>query len=84
MTDNFEKWIMNWFVENSDVDEAEIKSNLNENYFEKKWIDSFKFMSFITDIEEEFDIMFSNDEFQNRGFASITGLAEILNKKQNE
>ena len=44
-------------------------------------IDSFKFISFITEIENFFKIKFSNDEFQNRDFASIEGLSKILSEK---
>ena len=80
---NYEEWIINWFIENTDVNSTKIKNNLNENYLGKGWIDSFKFISFITEIEDYFKLKFSNDEFQNRKFATIHGLVEILRNKTN-
>lgn len=76
-------WIIDWFVKNTDFDKEEIEKNLNESYFEHQWIDSFSFINFISDIEENFSISFSNDEFQNREFATISGLTSIIKGKLN-
>ncbi|MEW6044789.1 MAG: hypothetical protein AB1608_11055 [Thermoproteota archaeon] len=81
---NLESWIIKWFSENATLEENEIISNLEENYLIKGWIDSLKFISFISDIENEFKISFSNDEFQNRKFATIKGLTKIIEEKINE
>jgi acyl carrier protein len=81
---NLESWLVKWFSENTALVENEIINNLDENYLIKGWIDSLKFISFITDIENEFKISFSNDEFQNRRFATISGLAKIIEGKINE
>jgi len=75
------EWIMSWFEKNADLSREEIEKNLSSNYLSKGWIDSFKFISFISDIEKKFEISFSNDEFQNRMFATIDGLTEIIAKK---
>lgn len=82
MSDDIKNWIAEWFKENTDLKEGEIGEK--ENYFEKGWIDSFKFISFITNIEEKFDIRFSNDEFQDRSFSTIEGIVEIIQRKINE
>jgi acyl carrier protein len=77
-------WITDWFIDNSNIKEEEIKKNLSLNYFENGWIDSFKFIKFIADIEEYFGITFSNDEFQDRDFATAAGLAKIIKLRINE
>lgn len=77
-------WIVKWFSDNTNLTENEIIANLDENYLTKCWIDSLKFISFISDIENEFKIIFSNDEFQNRKFATINGLVQIIEEKLNE
>ena len=79
-----EKWIIKWFEDNTDADKNEIIKNLDENYFLKGWIDSLKFISFISDIEKEFKINFSNKEFQNRKFATVNGISKIVEEKLNE
>lgn len=76
-------WLINWFEKNSTIAIKDIKKHLDENYLEKGWIDSFKFITFITDIENNFKIRFSNNEFQNRKFATINGLSKIINVKKN-
>jgi len=81
---NTKDWIINWFEENTDLNKEEIEKNISENYFAKGWIDSLKFISFITDIEGNFNIRFSNEEFQNRSFSTIEGMSKIIQGKVNE
>ncbi len=80
---NIEQWVINWFAENADVEKDELINNIESNYFHEGWIDSFKFMSLIEDIEDKFDIAFDNEEFQNRNFAVLKGLIEIISSKLN-
>lgn len=77
-------WLINWFTKHTDFDGDEIEKSSKENYFECGWVDSFKFISFISEIEEHFGIYFSNDEFQNREFSTIEGLTVIIREKLDE
>ena len=77
-------WIINWFEENTNLTKDEIEKNVSKNYFELGWLDSFKFITFINDIEKKFDINFSNEEFQNRDFSIVEGLIKIIQGKLNE
>ena len=79
-----ENWIINWFEEKANIEKNEILKNIKENYLELGWIDSLKFISFITDIEEFFNIRFSNDIFQNRDFSTVKGISKIINGYSNE
>ncbi len=81
--ENIREWLVDWFVENSDFTKDIIESMLDENYFNQQWIDSFSFINFISDMEEKFCVSFSNDEFQNRDFATINGLYKIIRGKIN-
>ncbi|HIH22905.1 TPA: acyl carrier protein [Candidatus Micrarchaeota archaeon] len=78
------QWLISWFEKNTDMKKDEIENGVSISYFEKGWIDSLKFISFVSDIEDEFGIRFSNEEFQNREFSTINGLAEIIQKKTGE
>lgn len=84
MTDAILEWIAEWFEENTTISRQDVIVQKNINYFEKGWMDSFKFILFIAEIEEKFQISFSNDEFQNREFATIAGLSSIIQGKMNE
>ena len=79
-----DKWLIDWFEKNTVADKEELFHSKECNYFEKGWMDSFKFVSFIMDIENHFNVRFSNDEFQNRDFSSIEGLSEIIRKHKEK
>ena len=76
--EEIKNWIIDWFEKNSTATKTDIENNQEENYYNTGWIDSFAFINFISDIEEKLKISFSNDEFQNRDFETIKGLAKII------
>ena len=76
-------WVIEWFAKNTGLKEEGIQGKAQENYFEKGWIDSFKFISLISEIEETFSISFSNDEFQATSFATIEGLVRTIKEKMD-
>ena len=78
-----ENWVINWFEKKAGIEKNEILKNIEENYLELGWIDSLKFISFITDIEETFKIRFSNDVFQDRDFSTVKGLSKIISRYSN-
>lgn len=80
---NIKNWLSDWFVQNTNIQKSEIEKNTCQDYFIKGWIDSLKFILLISDMEEHFQINFSNDEFQNREFSTIDGLAKIIEDKIN-
>tara|TARA_B100000508_G_scaffold38790_1_gene30407 strand:- start:65 stop:307 length:243 start_codon:yes stop_codon:yes gene_type:complete len=77
-----ENWLFDWFEKNTPAKKHEISKKLSENYFKNGWLDSLKFIELINDVEQKFEILFSNDEFQNRKFATINGLREIITGKK--
>ncbi len=76
-------WLEEWFSNNSSKSVEEIKEKEDENYFAEGFVDSFGFISLLSDIEEKFGTTFSNDDFLDRSFATINGLASMINKKKN-
>jgi acyl carrier protein len=71
-------WLMRWFEANTTATRQELNNSHDANYFEKRWMDSLKFVVFIMDVEARFNISFSNEEFQNRDFSTIDGLKKII------
>ncbi|MBR3468898.1 MAG: hypothetical protein IKH28_04305 [Lachnospiraceae bacterium] len=82
--DNIMDWLIEWFAENSGQDEDLVRDCVDDNYFEKGFIDSFAFISLLGDIEDEFGIEFSNDQFEDRSFSTISGLASIIEEIAGE
>ncbi len=53
---------------------------LDQNIFESGWIDSFSTILLVEDLELEFGIQFAEEHFQDRRFATIRGIAEIVSE----
>jgi acyl carrier protein len=76
-----QNWITDWFAENTLIERDVLLSGLKSNYFENGWIDSMKFISFLTDLEQQFRIEFSGGDFEDRNFSTISGLTKIIEAK---
>jgi acyl carrier protein len=76
MKDN-QQWIIEWFARQ----EPQIKLELNENYFSSGAIDSIGVIELIEAMEQTFSVRFSQDDFQDERFVTISGLSEMINEK---
>ncbi len=72
------EWGIEWFTANSTASRKEIEENTACNYFQKRYMDSFGFIWFINALEEKFGVIFDNEQFEDREFATIDGLVKIL------
>jgi acyl carrier protein len=70
-----ESWLQEWFASRG------ARPASDANYFEAGAIDSFGLVELIPAIEKAFPIKFHQRDFQDRRFASISGLAEIVNER---
>ena len=77
----YDEWLVKWFVENGRCTEEEIKNHMEENYFLQGYIDSFKFIILLDDINSEFGVTFENDRFQDRSFSTVKGLADAISEE---
>lgn len=75
--DELKKWIVTWFSAQTGRAPAEIQAHADENYFELGYLDSFGFIELVETLEETQQIVFRNDSFEDRSFATINGLANI-------
>jgi acyl carrier protein len=55
----------------------------SSSYFELGLIDSFGVIELIDELEEEFSVRFTEAHFQDRRFATVDGLVEIILEIQN-
>jgi D-alanine--poly(phosphoribitol) ligase subunit 2 len=70
-----EKWLQNWFAARG----ATVARD--QNYFDSNAIDSFGVIEMIEEIEDHFKLKFRQHDFQDRRFATVAGLAEIINER---
>ena len=71
---NYCNWLKIWFSKKNKISEPDVQSN----YFNAGLIDSLDIIDLITSVETEFAITFESSHFQDRRFATIKGLAEII------
>lgn len=72
------QWLVEWLAGTTGKTLKEIDSTSDQSYFELNYIDSFEFISFVSDMEEHFDLQFNNEQFEDRDFMTINGLAHII------
>lgn len=53
------------------------------NYIESGYIDSLGFVQFVALIEEEFDIVFSDEELDSPDMKVVGKLVELIDRKRN-
>ena len=75
---NVKTWMIEWFVENGNIDREEVENKYDCNYIGSGMIDSFGFIKLVADIEEELGITLADDDFANDGIFVISGLVQII------
>lgn len=76
------EWVIDWFSKNTDTKKEDILNHLEDNFFSLEYIDSFGFIMLMGAVEDEFDISFDNDRFQDRTFSTIKGFATAIEEEK--
>lgn len=76
------EWLIEWFCNHSSLSAAELEAASKEDYLKKGIIDSFSFVMLISDIDDEFDIAFTNEDFLDPRFPIIDGLTEMIQERK--
>lgn len=74
---DYHAWIKDWFGRHA----PQVTLSPEDNFFTVGAIDSFGVIELIEDMERNFLVQFSQDDFQDQRFSSISGLAEMLKGK---
>lgn len=76
------EWLIDWFSKHSSLSVAELEAASANDYLKQGIIDSFSFVMLISDIDDEYDIAFSNDDFLDPRFPTIDGLATMISERK--
>ena len=79
-----EKFLFMWLEARANISFQTESDLLKIDLFESGIIDSFSVIELIADVEKEFEIRFSELQFQDRRFRSISGIGEIIRESANE
>lgn len=74
------EWIIEWFCDNTTMTKNEILKMESDNYVEKGVIDSFQFLGLIADIENFYEISFTEEDLMDENIFTMKGLAEIISR----
>ena len=70
-------WLEQWIITRSKIRSYSVVDNIYDN----DGIDSFSIIELIVDIEKNFSINLSEEDFKNEKFQMINGLSEIVLEK---
>jgi len=77
-----QQWLSDWFVARGKIRKPALESGQdtlwNTDYFEAGWLTSMEVVEFVTEIEQEFGMQFSDRDLQDSRFVTIAGLTELI------
>ncbi|HZW93794.1 MAG TPA: acyl carrier protein [Candidatus Eremiobacteraceae bacterium] len=76
------KWLIDWLVTRGKIGKHALEKQpdtLREtDYFEEGWLSSMEVVEFVTEIEQEFAMQFSDRDLQDPRFVTIEGITELI------
>jgi acyl carrier protein len=71
-------WLKNWFLSKAKITNLQAESLTDIDYFAAGWLSSMEVVEFITGIEQQFGIQFTEEDMQDPRFATIAGLTDLI------
>ncbi len=82
--DEIQSWLEEWFIGKAKIDRTAFGKNEKEpfdiDYFEAGWLTSMEVVEFVTEIERQFSMQFSDRDLQDSRFVTIAGLAALISE----
>ena len=77
-------WLENWFVRRAKIGNQASQSLFEIDYFEAGWLTSMEVVEFITEIEREFEMQFSDEDMQDPRFVTMAGITELILQRSTQ
>ena len=77
-------WLTNWFVARAKIRWSAPENLLDIDYFDAGWLTSMEVVEFVTEIEQQFGMQFSERDLQDQRFVTIAGLTELILQRSTE
>jgi acyl carrier protein len=71
------EWLCDWFASRRKF-KGDAATLLNINYFDAGLLTSLEVIEFVSQIEDRFGMQFSEQDFQDPRFVTVSGLAELI------
>jgi acyl carrier protein len=72
------QWLLNWFSNRRKTGGGAGNELLDVNFLEAGLLTSLEVVEFVTEIEGEFGVQFSEADFQDQRFLTISGLSDLI------
>jgi acyl carrier protein len=84
-----QEWLTDWFVSRAKIGKEATGNQARESllavdYFEAGWLTSMEVVEFVTEIEQRFNMQFSDRDLQDPRFVTIAGVAELILERTAE
>lgn len=77
MREEIQNWLKAWFANRGKIRARENQS-LDVDYFAAGWLTSMEVVEFVTEIEDQFVMQFSDRDLQDARFVTISGLTDLI------
>ncbi len=84
MKETIQEWLKHWFVGRGKIGPQASETILNKDYFEAGWLTSMEVVEFVTEIEQQFGMQFSDRDLQDSRFVTIAGLTDLILERSTE
>jgi acyl carrier protein len=82
MNDDTRAWVLGWFRRRAVGKDLQWEVDAGTNYYEAGWIDSFAAVELLEELEQAFRIKLSDDDMADAGFATMSGLVAIIDRRR--
>ena len=85
-----EEWLVQWFAARAKIGKSTeapdaVRDTLRDtDYFAAGWLTSMEVVEFVTDIEQQFSMQFSDRDLQDPRFVTIAGLTQLILQYSNQ
>ena len=84
MKEQTRDWLTNWFVARGKLGKSAPAAPHDTDYLEAGWLTSMEVVEFVTEIEQQFRMQFSERDLQDPRFVTIAGLTELILQRSTE
>jgi len=84
LKEQVQAWLRDWFVSRAKIGQPTSQPLLDIDYFEAGWLTSMEVVEFVTEIERQFGMQFSDRDLQDPRFVTLAGLTELILQRSTQ
>jgi len=77
LEEKIKNFIVDFFLKHGKFQEMNVAEVVGINFIDSNTLDSIEFITLISEVEENFNMLFTEVDLQSKGFSSIAGMVAI-------